>query len=80
MSDAEGTEVQISLYEAEAAGVLRRAHGHATALGAALDEAAGVLARGGLADHQRHLERLRELERLVTVRVDVLAKRVAEGA
>lgn len=71
---------QVSLYEAEAAGVLRRAHGHARALGAALDEAAGSLAMTDRRDLQRQLDKLRELERMVAVRVESMAKRVEEGS
>lgn len=69
----------LPIYEAEAAGVLRRAHGHATALSRALDEAACVLAMAGLDGPRQQLEKLRELERLITIRVELLAKRVAKG-
>lgn len=71
---------EVTLFEAEAAGVLRRAHGHAVALGAALDEAASVLSRTERAELARQLDKLRELERVVAVRVDLLAKRIEEGA
>jgi hypothetical protein len=70
---------ELTLYEAEASAVLRRADGHATALGAALDEAASVLAMARREDLSRALDRLRELERIVAVRVHALARRVAEG-
>lgn len=69
----------MSLFEAEAAGVLHRAHGHASALGSALDEAASVLMHTDRTELRRQLEKLRELERMVAVRVELMAKRIASG-
>lgn len=71
---------RLTVFEAEAAAVLLRAAGHARALSAALEEAASVLARAGLEDQARFLDKLRELQRVVGIRVELLAKRVAEGS
>lgn len=69
-----------SLHEVEAFSALQRACGHGRALSATLDEATNALARAGLDDFHRQIEKLRELERYVMVRLDLLTKRVAGGA
>lgn len=69
----------LSLLTAEAFGAFERARRQCGALGATLDQAGNALNVAGLPDLCRQLEKLIELHRLVSVRVDVLAKRVGEG-
>jgi hypothetical protein len=73
-------DTQLTIHEAEAVGVLQRAHNHATALDTALNEAANALAMAKRDDLIRQVNNLRELERLVAARIDLLAERVAEGS
>lgn len=79
-SEGEPTIRTPSLFEVEAVAALHRATGHASALGSALDEAANALASTDLEAHARFLEKVRELHRYVSGRVDALSKRVTEGA
>lgn len=74
-----GDIVQATLFEAEAAALLQRAVENGQARGALLDQASSVLRAAKLDDMVRALDKLRELERVVAVRVELIAKRVAEG-
>ncbi len=67
-----------TLFEAEALCAVERAADFAKATESALSEAANALLRTSSAGY-RDLEKVRELHRLATARLEVFARRLTEG-
>lgn len=69
---------QTSIFEAEALAAVERALGFVRATEKALDQAANAMLCGSAAGY-RDLEKVRELHRLATVRLEVFVRRLGEG-
>lgn len=67
------------MFEVRAFAALRRGEEHGKALEAAMAEASHALAEAGLDDLVRQLEKVIELQRFASVRVTLMAQRVARG-